>query len=254
MALRLHYPHVCLLYWDSTLDSHLPNPEHSAIWTSEYLGNNWGPVTTGPAANWQPGQGCGSTLTRYSGISGRTIIQSDIDLLLSKTTFQEIACCDLENAHGALHGFVGGPDGQMGGMVCAPNDPVFFLHHTFIDCLWEEFRQGSQTTSIEFEYPVNMGGVEHHPYDRMDPWIDLYNIHGLGSHYTDYYYNYAPRPSSVTCTDDASTGSDILWCDNGKVKAKVREGRNCNGLPNNACYCSGQSETPACSGGTCTCP
>ena len=254
MALRLHFPDVCLPYWDSTLDSHLPNPEDSAIWTSGYLGNNMGAVSSGPFAGWGTVQSCGNGLSRSSGLGGRTILPSDITALFSKTRYQDITCnrdCSLENAHGLVHVFVGG---QMSSAVCAPCDPVFFMHHAFIDCVWEEFRNDHQQTPEQFEYPAdNIGGADHHPFDRMDPWVDLYNIHGLSDHYTGYYYRCAPRPSTLPCTDDASTQSDILWCDQGQTKAKVREGGNCQGLPNNACYCSPSNTIPTCSNNVCVC-
>ena len=32
-------------------------------------------------------------------------------------------------------------DSAMGPVNCSPNDPVFFLHHCFIDNLFEKFRQ-----------------------------------------------------------------------------------------------------------------
>ena len=252
MALRLHHPDICLPYWDSTLDSYLPNPEDSAIWTSGYLGNNMGPVTIGPFAEWGTLPGCGNELNRYSGLEGRPLQTSDVMDLFTKTRFQDITCdrdCSLESAHCSVHMFVGG---QMGNAVCAPSDPVFFLHHAFLDCLWEEFRNDHQQTPVHLEYPAdNIGGDDHQPFDKMDPWMDLHNIHGLSEHYTDYYYSCAARPG--VCTDDTSTGSHVLWCDDGQVKAKVREGGSCDGFPDNACYCPLPATDPVCSSGTCTC-
>ena len=96
MALRMHDPQVCLPYWDSTLDSCLPVPRHSAIWTPPYLGNNQGFVTTGPFAGWTTNPGCsysGSLLLgRSTGWGGRCILQSDIDHVMGKTTFQQLVC------------------------------------------------------------------------------------------------------------------------------------------------------------------
>ena len=94
MALRMHDPEVCLPFWDSTLDSHLPNPEHSAIWTPSYMGNNNGLVTSGAFAGWTTNSGChyGGLLQlgRSTGPSGRCMYQSDINNVMSKTTFQEL--------------------------------------------------------------------------------------------------------------------------------------------------------------------
>ena len=47
----------------------------------------------------------------------------------------------MEFYHNGVHVFVGG---QMDDVPCSPSDPVFFLHHSFIDRIWEDFRQLSQ--------------------------------------------------------------------------------------------------------------
>lgn len=60
-----------------------------------------------------------------------------------------------ENFHDMVHVFLGG---HMSGIPCASVDPIFFLHHTYIDLIWEEFRQEHQLTDILREYPLtNLG-------------------------------------------------------------------------------------------------
>ena len=48
--------------------------------------------------------------------------------------------CNFEGKHGGPHIWLGG---QMG-TFCSPMDPIFWLHHSFIDKMWEDFRQGAQ--------------------------------------------------------------------------------------------------------------
>ncbi|KAK1828919.1 hypothetical protein QBC39DRAFT_384610 [Podospora conica] len=49
---------------------------------------------------------------------------------------------DLEGGpHSAVHGGVGGNDGDMGFQTASPNDPLFFLHHANVDRLWWDWQQ-----------------------------------------------------------------------------------------------------------------
>ena len=50
--LREINPSLAIPYWDSTLDQGLPEPRDSILWTDDFLGNNDGPVTSGPFAYW----------------------------------------------------------------------------------------------------------------------------------------------------------------------------------------------------------
>ena len=41
----------------------------------------------------------------------------------------------------------------MANVSCAPTDPTFWMHHAFIDLLWEEFRNEHQISDPTLEYP-----------------------------------------------------------------------------------------------------
>lgn len=51
-ALKDVDPSVCIPYWNSALDSGLPNPAMSPVFTADFFGNGEGPVVTGPFAGW----------------------------------------------------------------------------------------------------------------------------------------------------------------------------------------------------------
>lgn len=95
--------------------------------------------------------------------------------------------------------------GHMGQVPCAPTDPTFWMHHAFIDLIWEEFRTKHQITDIELEYPAlddSTNNTSEYPTSHqwwmgMEPFPGVVNAHGMSSHFTNYYYQYTPRPSSL---------------------------------------------------------
>ena len=55
----------------------------------------------------------------------------------------------LSNLHALVHGWVGG---EMGNPNKSPNDPLFFLHHAFIDKTWRDWAAAHTTQSFPEEY------------------------------------------------------------------------------------------------------
>ena len=59
---------------------------------------------------------------------------------------------NMEGFHNAVHVFIGGTMNNAG---CSPSDPVFWLHHANVDCLWEQYRQEVQDPAKRtLEYPL----------------------------------------------------------------------------------------------------
>ena len=182
---------------------------------------------------------------------GEPFTEEKLNYIWDKEKYESIVCyvdCFFKDNHGWVHVLVAG---HMEGIACSPSNPVFFIHHGFIDFIWEEFRQNSQVTDPELEYPyhvvseTNIGSQSHDPDALMQPFDFLFNIHGLSDHYVNYYYAYAPRP--ISCEEESDCQSAILWCDvteeEGRCKAKVMEGGNCVGLPDQACACPSKVAT-----------
>ena len=219
--MRLHDPSVCLPYWDSTLDSYLPTPADSAVWSDAYLGNNDGQVTRGPFQNWTNLPHCTPNLRRDAGNGGKCFEDADVSYVMSQAMFQDLVIpydARFEGNHGQVLAFIGG---DMSSASCAPADPVFYMHHAFVDCVWEEFRRHHQMTVPWHEYP--QAGGSYAAYARMEPWINLYNIHGISRLYTEYYYTCSQR--SVSCHLHSDCGGDILWCDTKDQRLVFRKKR-----------------------------
>ncbi|MER8232870.1 tyrosinase family protein [Streptomyces sp. NPDC101490] len=155
-ALRSVDPTVTLPYWDWTAD----RTSRSSLWAPDFLGGTGrardGQVTDGAFAR----VGNRWTITvrvdgrdylrRDLGAGGRQLpTRAEVDSVLAMETYDTApwnSASDgfrnhLEgwrgvNLHNRVHVWVGG---QMGTGV-SPNDPVFWLHHAFIDKLWADWQ------------------------------------------------------------------------------------------------------------------
>ncbi|XP_063423388.1 uncharacterized protein LOC134707510 [Mytilus trossulus] len=213
MAIKEMVPGVILPYWDSTLDSNMMIPEQSVMFSEHFAGNNMGYVTTGPYRDFI-GPNTGPLHRNISG-SGAAISTQYAANILSQTRTKDItyptaddANC-LEEAHNDVHDWIGG---QMGEIDTSADDPLFYVHHAFIDYLWSLFRMSQKEKGInpEFDYPRTAYG-EHHPLIDMKPFGYFRNIHGYSDYWTDHVYSYEYSPF---CTPDQPTcKSKWLKCD-----------------------------------------
>jgi tyrosinase len=89
--------------------------------------------------------------------------------------------------HNRVHVFVGGAwIEDLGGgktknvsgtmlIASSPNDPVFFLHHCFVDKLWADWqrkRKGEDRAGLPHYAPLAGGPAGHNLLDGMYPWGD----------------------------------------------------------------------------------
>jgi tyrosinase len=147
---------VTLPYWDWTAD----RTARSSLWAPDFLGGTGrardGQVTDGPFARsgnrWTVNVRVDGRdyLRRDLGAGGRQLpTRAEVDSVLAMETYDAApwnSSSDgfrnhLEgwrgvNLHNRVHVWVGG---QMATGV-SPNDPVFWLHHAFIDKLWADWQ------------------------------------------------------------------------------------------------------------------
>ncbi|KAH3776235.1 hypothetical protein DPMN_177655 [Dreissena polymorpha] len=193
---------VSLPYWDSTLDNEMGNPANTILFSTEFLGNGFGVVTTGPFANWTTSEG---QLRRNINGGSRLVSRNFINLIMTRCRTRQIArptataTYDLELEHGGPHVWVGG---QMRGINTAAHDPIFFLHHAFIDNIWERFRVRQSTVcspriNPSTDYPPATG--EHAQTRSMDGLPGYRNIDGYRNYWTTTWYRYEPALSCPSC-------------------------------------------------------
>ncbi|KAL6730885.1 hypothetical protein Aduo_001808 [Ancylostoma duodenale] len=264
-AIRQIDPSLYLPYWDSTMDGRLARPADSVLFTDALAGGTdaQGYVNSGPYLTFRTLEGQ-PHIKRAVGKQGQTMKDSDIDWVMRQTQVDQVMAFSaprqgcpfrtdyncLEYTHGNGHIFVGG---DMFNTATSANDPIFFLHHCFIDFIWEQWRQQRQTRADrETLYPPDnqlCSSPQHFAASQMMPFTPMRNIDGLSNKYTDNLYEYAPRP---TCSQGRECGSKFLFCDLSHgapaCVSKIRLGAACTGYGRgeNPCY------NGVCVGGRCT--
>lgn len=229
-------PNAALCYWDSNLDQGLPKPQDSCLWTADLFGNGNDAVTIGPFGNWiatMPYPGSNDNYI-HRGVGESDVwdlyTEEDINFFMTKSRYQNLASYCTEPTftvlHNSVHEFVGG---HMIYTAISPNDPVFFLHHAFVDYLWEMWRLAKQTPQQrETDYPEpgpSACGSLHYANSPLKPFPML-NIQGLSNNYSTLF-RYAPAP---TCKSECV--EPYLFCDTNRNRclSKVRPNGNCTGL------------------------
>ncbi|CAC5419672.1 unnamed protein product [Mytilus coruscus] len=214
---------VTLPYWDSRADFLMKNREDSILFTEIFLGNPKGVVYSGPFAFWSAPTKPVTLLRRDVGTFGHPIHSQRLKEVFKKRYHREILnptvpkdnYANFESHHDMVHGWVGGIDGHMGDVNLSPADPVFWLHHCFVDYLWEKFRERQTKLGInsETDYPVvpttNPGHLPNRSMDNLIP--PKTNIQGYSNSFTKRIYRYADAPTCGNKCGGAFNG--FLFCD-----------------------------------------
>ncbi|MET8179629.1 tyrosinase family protein [Streptomyces sp. NPDC005336] len=138
--LQTYDPRVMLCYWNSSEDQSTTSP----LWDPSFLG------PFGSA--WNLGRTLGST--------GALPTPTRVTAALNQTSYPGFRP-DLEsNVHDVVHIWVGG---AMSG-ARSPLDPVFYLHHCYIDMLWAQWQL--RHPGAPFVPDAGGPGLP----DAMDPW------------------------------------------------------------------------------------
>lgn len=130
-------PTVCLPYWDSSSEQAFPSWLVGFTPTVNLMG---GPHVVNRNI------GAFATLPDDTAVAGA----------MANGTFGSFAPA-LEGIHNSGHVWVGG---TMGGVVTAPADPAFWMHHAEIDRIWAEWQAANPG-----QHPALAG-----PAAIMDPW------------------------------------------------------------------------------------
>ncbi len=219
---------ITIPFWNWTLDSKLPDPHKSPVWNDDFMGGNgvesddW-KVGTGPfayaAGDWPiPEHHDGPALLRRFGSAVANLPTPD-DVALAMAEFvydtppynSSPFTLGFRNRlegwvtqrgdprikfpgsqlHNRVHLWVGGSMMPM----TSPNDPVFFLHHCYIDKTWADWQTKQDDGWKESGYPgsaprynpISGGPQGHNVTDVLKPWKhtikDVLDVSTLGYSY-----------------------------------------------------------------------
>lgn len=146
------YADFALPYWDWSQFTDAPDPALSTVWGTEYLGgsnnsnnsNVGAPIPNGPFMGMRTHYLDSHLIRRgfnvsTSGSMRPLVNASTLEALIRREkegnwTWGEFSDA-VETAHNQVHGDIAG---EMRFTATSPNDPVFYLHHAFIDKIWWE--------------------------------------------------------------------------------------------------------------------
>ncbi|KAH9507487.1 prephenate dehydrogenase (NADP(+)), partial [Bulinus truncatus] len=225
-ALREVDDSVCIPYWYSPLDDQLRRPLQSSIWTPEFLGTPRGPVTSGPFAGWSTPSGV--QIIRNVDVDGELFTQSQVNEIRSRNRYEDImpdSITDIESLHGGVHIYIGG---TMSRLDTAAFDPVFFMHHAFIDYLFQMFRDRLRAFGRDPSIPPQILTNSLHAPSAPSGLSNYTQLYGY-SNVIESMVIYEPVPN---CTaSNPSCGDRFLVCQTNRCLPTTRSTRSKRSAP-----------------------
>lgn len=94
------------------------------------------------------------------------------------------ASSESQGYHGGGHLAIGGSLGEMGDMYSSPGDPIFWLHHTNVDRLWDKWQRLDWPTrksdisgpDTQYAYPYNFFGDKEYKNITLAYVMDFGNL------------------------------------------------------------------------------
>ncbi|KXN64901.1 Di-copper centre-containing protein, partial [Conidiobolus coronatus NRRL 28638] len=142
-------PSVTIPYWDWAQYSQ--NPENDPIFTDRIAGGDGNPGNNDCISNGQfadlkvdytheqnSNARCIKRRMTKKDANGLVWTSSDtIDNMLNSASFKDFAESIEQGSHGIIHNCIGS---EFAGHA-SPNDPIFYLHHGFIDKIWYDWQK-----------------------------------------------------------------------------------------------------------------
>ncbi|XP_062588610.1 tyrosinase-like protein 1 [Saccostrea cucullata] len=208
--LRRYEPDVFIPFWDSSFDTLLEEPTSSAMFSVSGMGPGSGVVREGPFSDWTH-ENTG-VLVRNVGLEGGLFSREFIELFLRQNRIEDIGLnrneldTNLEFHHGSVHNWVGG---TLRDFHYSPADPLFFMHHCFVDALWERFRGNQVQRGFDPEQDAPMRPFESGKDANGESKYILNRI-GFSKMWSSYA-KYENPP--YDCRVDSDCGSEQMRCE-----------------------------------------
>ncbi|KXN71046.1 Di-copper centre-containing protein, partial [Conidiobolus coronatus NRRL 28638] len=144
---------ITIPYWDWSKDSQAP--ETSVIFSQDYFGGNGdsetGCVNSGYFSGWKvqiPEEKCLQRKFNGGDKIGSWYSPAMIENLLknNRESYDQFRNALEGSPHAAPHTNIGGDMSQM----YSTNDPLFFMHHAFVDLIWWEWQQRNPNLALTY--------------------------------------------------------------------------------------------------------
>ena len=138
------------------------------------------------------------TPNQYDGNLG---FESRVEVYVNQCASETVKCMNYEvgslNMHGLVHAYLGGHM-SVGGP--SANDPVFFLHHSNVDRIYERWLQKYNGTPPSY-HPISGGPPGHNLNDYIVPMFPLKKIADFYKESKELGYIYDEMPWDIPSTD-----------------------------------------------------
>ena len=178
------------------------NPAQSIIFRDDYFGGNGdstGCIASGPFSNFHvyyPRPHCLWRDFDRGSEMGPIYAQAIIESLIKNATDYDPFRKVIESGpHASLHVNMGGDMSQM----FSPYDPIFWLHHAFIDKIWNDFQRENPDNLFKYD---KAGDLSVNLYNTMHPFrvaiYDAMDILTLCYSYEDFPKKDASQTSLIS--------------------------------------------------------
>jgi tyrosinase len=169
-------PSIMLPYWNWSKDSQAP--ERSIVFTEEYFGKSGG---------WEDCINTGQFSWTYSNVPNAHCIKRRFNKKPYLTAFYSPEALEIMidtsasynefytriggAPHASIHESIGGEVGDLYN-TASPNDPIFWLHHCFLDMLWWNWQKRNRDMGMDY------GGSSDATYfQKIAPWnANVYSV------------------------------------------------------------------------------
>ncbi len=157
---------ITIPYWDWTIENNVSNItwDDFGFLDLPTLNNNSFNITRGSMT----GSGLATTSNLNSMLALNSNLPTSFELASNSSSFFSKR---LEHWHNAGHNFIGG---TMGGFT-SPQDPVFYLHHNFVDKLWQDWEDKEDAVKSFFGEGIQPF-AGHYPFVPINSIVDSRKI------------------------------------------------------------------------------
>jgi tyrosinase len=195
-----------LPYWDETADSSLASVADAAIFQPDAFGGDGSGegkqkfITNGPFVNitlrMQGKNQDKASYRIYRNLNDTVLASASppaMNACFRTSTYPAFWECLGGAAHGGGHGAAGG---LMMDVQASPGDPVFYLHHGWLDAMWWKWQSMDLSNRL-----TDMGGRNI----PLKSYVDKIGLEKPGPEFTDYHGD----PGNVTTLDHILSSTNL---------------------------------------------